>query len=125
MPKIRIDRVNEEIAKAISDILPTVKDPRIAEAGMISVTHVDTSGDFSLSKIYISIFPTNGQAVNPKEIRAGLKSSTGYIRRELAARVRLRISPELQFILDDSIAHGAKILEMIEQVNADTNSVGD
>ena len=125
MPKIRIDRVNEEIAKAISDILPTVKDPRIAEAGMISVTHVDTSGDFSLSKIYISIFPTNGQAVNPKEIRAGLKSSTGYIRRELAARVRLRISPELQFILDDSIAHGAKILEMIEQVNADTDSVGD
>ena len=125
MPKIRIDRVNEEIAKAISDILPTVKDPRIAEAGMISVTHVDTSGDFSLSKIYISIFPTNGQAVNPKEIRAGLKSSTGYIRRELAARVRLRISPELQFILDDSVAHGAKILEMIEQVNADTNSVGD
>ena len=120
MSKVRIDRINEEIAKAVSEILPTVKDPRIASAGMISVTHVDTSGDLSLSKIYLSVFPTEGRTPDRKEIAAGLKSSTGYIRRELSLRVRLRLSPELHFILDDSIAHGAKILDLIEKANAES-----
>ena len=99
MSKVRIDRINEEIAKAIAEILPTVKDPRIASAGMISVTHVDTTGDLSLSKIYLSVFPTDGQVPDRREIAAGLKSSAGFIRRELAMRVRLRLSPELHFIL--------------------------
>ena len=120
MSKVRIDRINEEIAKAIADILPTLKDPRIVSAGMISVTHVDTAGDLSLSKIYLSVYPTDGGVPDKKEIAAGLKSSSGFIRRELAARVRLRLSPELHFILDDSIAHGSKILDLIEKVNSES-----
>ncbi len=115
MSKIRIDRINEEISHAVSEILPTVKDPRVQGAGMISVTHVDTAGDLSLSKIYLSVFPLAGKEVNPKELTQGLKSCSGYIRKELALRVKLRLSPELVFILDDSLDRGAKVINLINQ----------
>lgn len=113
MSKVRIDRINEEISHAISEILPTVKDPRVQDAGMISVTHVDTAGDLSVSKIYISVFPLAGKEVNTKELKAGLKSCSGYIRKELSLRVKLRLSPEPVFILDDSLDRGAKVINLI------------
>ena len=113
MSKVRIDRINEEISHAVSEILPTVKDPRVQDAGMISITHVDTAGDLSVSKIYISVFPLAGKEVNARELKAGLKSCSGYIRKELSLRVKLRLSPEPVFILDDSLDRGAKVINLI------------
>lgn len=113
MAKNRIDRINEEILHALPAILRTVKDPRVQNAGMISVTHVDTAGDLSQCKVYLSVFAP-GVELNKKEFTQGLKSCSGYIRKELAAQVKLRVAPEILFILDDSLDRGAKIIQLIQ-----------
>lgn len=112
---LRTDRINEEIAKAISEILPTIKDPRVQKSGMLTITHVDTSGDLSQAKVYISVFYNKDadQAHVKKELKAGLKSSSGYIRKCLGTAIKLRSLPELFFILDDSLDRGARIIKLI------------
>ena len=107
MASNRIGRINEEVQKELSALLRTVKDPRIAGA-MLTITHVDTTSDLRYSRIYISAL--NG---DEKELLRGLKSASGFLRRELGARLKLRYTPELQFIGDDSIQQGAHILEVL------------
>ena len=110
MASNRIGRINEEVQKELSVLLRTVKDPRIAGA-MLTITHVDTTSDLRYSRIYISAL--NG---DEKELLRGLKSASGFLRRELGARLKLRYTPELQFVMDDSIAYGAHILDMLHNV---------
>ena len=109
MPSNRIGRVNEEIQREMSALIPTVKDPRVAGAGMISVTAVETTQDLKYAKIFVSVLDKSKNAQALK----GLKSASGYLRRELGAALQLRYTPELQFIADDSIRQGAHILEML------------
>ena len=104
-------RVNEEIARELGDILRTVKDPRVSSA-FISIVNVDTTPDLKYCKIRFSVY--NG---NTSETSKGLKSAAGYIRKELAARLNLRLTPELTFIPDTSIEHGAHISALIESLN--------
>ena len=111
MASNRIGRINEEVQKELSALLRTVKDPRIAGA-MLTITHVDTTSDLRYSRIYISAL--NG---DEKELLRGLKSASGFLRRELGAALRLRYTPELQFIADDSIQYGAHILGLIHDAN--------
>ena len=106
----RTQRINEEVLRAVADILPTVKDPRVS--GMISVLRVDVTNDLKHAKIYLSML----EKQDKKEVLRGLISSTGYIRRELGQRVQLRQLPELNFILDDSIAEGNRILDIMGQL---------
>ena len=107
MASNRIGRINEEVQKELSALLRTVKDPRIAGA-MLTITHVDTTSDLRYSRIYISAL--NG---DEKELLRGLKSASGFLRRELGRSLQLRYTPELQFIGDDSIQQGAHILEVL------------
>ena len=109
MPSNRIGRINEEIQREMSSIIPTVKDPRVADAGMVSVTAVETTPDLKYAKIYISVLDKTHSAQALK----GLKSATGYLRRELGQRLNLRNTPELTFVRDDSIDKGAHILDML------------
>ena len=109
MPSNRIGRVNEEIQREMSSLIRTVKDPRVADAGMISVTAVETTPDLKYAKIYISVLDKSASAQALK----GLKSASGYLRRELGHALNLRSTPELSFIRDDSIDKGAHILEML------------
>ena len=109
MPSNRIGRVNEEIQRELAALIPTVKDPRVAGAGMISVTAVETTPDLKYAKIYVSVLDKSASAQALK----GLKSAAGYLRRELGAAVQLRYTPQLQFVADDSIQQGAHILEML------------
>ncbi len=104
-------RVNEEISREVGDILRSVKDPRVSSA-FISIVNVDTTPDLKYCKIRFSVY--NG---NSAEVAKGLKSATGYIRRELAARLNLRLTPELTFIPDTSIEHGAHISALIDSLN--------
>lgn len=104
-------RINEEIARELGDILRSVKDPRIGGA-FISIVNVDTTADLKYCKIRFSVY-TGDQ----KEVAKGLKSASGYIRRELAARLNLRMTPELTFIPDTSIEHGAHISAIIESLD--------
>ena len=113
MASNRIGRINEEIQRELSALIRTLKDPRVSATGMVSITRVDTTGDLRYSRIYVSALDKSQE----KDILKGLKSASGYLRRELGAALRLRYTPELQFIADDSIQYGAHILELIHDAN--------
>ena len=106
----RINRINDEIQKELSALFRELKDPRVSQ-GMVSITRVDTTADLRYAKIYVSALD-KGQE---KEILKGLKSASGYLRRELGHTLQLRYTPELQFVGDDSIQHGAHILELLRK----------
>lgn len=108
MASNRISRINEEIQREMAGLLRTVKDPRL-QGGLVTITHVDTTSDLRYAKIYISALDKSQE----KEMMKGLKSASGYLRRELGAALRLRYTPELLFVADDSIQQGAHILEML------------
>ena len=108
MAKYRQNRINDEMQKEMMSILRRVKDPRVQDA-FISVTAVDCTADLKFAKIYYSAL--RGDA---KEVAKGLKAATGFIRRELAHSLNLRITPELTFIADTSISYGAHISSILE-----------
>ena len=117
MPSNRIGRINEEIQRELSDQLRRLKDPRVSATGMVSITRVDTTGDLRYARIYVSTL----DKARETEVLKGLKSAAGFLRRELGRALQLRYTPELQFIADDSIAHGAHIWRCCGRWNGRTN----
>lgn len=111
MASNRIGRINEEIQRELAQSIRTVKDPRVT--GMISVTAVETTPDLKFAKIYISVLDKSDCA----QVLKGLKSASGYLRRELGRTLNLRNTPELTFVRDDSIDKGAHILDMLRDPN--------
>ena len=111
MAKYRRGRINDEIQKEMTAILRKVKDPRISDA-FISITAADCTADLKYAKIYYSALRGD-----PKEIAKGLKTATGFIRRELARSLNLRMTPELTFIPDSSIAYGAHISSILHSLD--------
>ena len=109
MPSNRIGRVNEEIQRELSSLIRTVKDPRVADAGMVSVTAVEATPDLKYAKIYVSALNKDSSG----QLLKGLKSAAGSLRRELGQRLNLRATPELSFVRDDSIDKGAHILDLL------------
>ena len=112
MASNRINRINEEIQKELSSLMRGLKDPRV-QGGMVTITHVDTTSDLRYARIFVSVLDKTQE----KDVVKGLKSAAGYLRRELGASLRLRYTPELQFIADDSIEYGAHILELLRDPN--------
>ena len=112
MPSNRIGRINEEIQRELSGQLRRLKDPRVSQVGMVSITRVDTTGDLRYARVYVSVLDKTRE----KDALKGLKSAAGFLRRELGQALQLRYTPELQFLPDDSIQHGAHILEVLRQV---------
>ena len=111
MASNRLGRINEEIQRELSALIPTVKDPRVT--GLISVTRVETTPDLHYAKVHVSIL----DKTEANGVIKGLKSAGGYLRRELSRTLNLRHTPELIFERDDSIDHGAHILEMLRDPN--------
>ena len=112
MPNFKIDRVNDDIRRVLSERLRELKDPRVQQ-GLLSITRVDTTRDLRYCKVYLSVL---GE-FNAKDMMKGLKSAAGWLRRELGAALELRYTPELIFELDDSIRHGAHINELIASLD--------
>ncbi len=110
MAKYRLGRINDEMQKELSTILRDVKDPRVSSA-FISITAVETTPDLKFAKVFYSVL-----SGDKKEIAKGLKSSAGYIRRQLAQSLNLRMTPELTFAEDHSIEHGAHISKLLEGI---------
>lgn len=110
MAGYRRGRINEEMAKETANIFREIKDPRVSDA-FVSVTSVDVTPDLKFAKIYFSSI-----GGDKKEIKKGLVSATGFIRRRLAETLNLRITPELTFIPDDSIEYGAHINSLLKSV---------
>lgn len=111
MAKYRRDRINDEMRRELMEILRRVKDPRVGDA-FLSVTAVDCTADLKYAKIYYSTL--RGEE---KEIANGLKAASGFIRRELANRLNLRMTPELTFIRDTSIHYGAHIASILNKLD--------
>lgn len=111
---VKNTRINSEVQKELSMIIREVKDPRIHF--LTSVTDVQVAPDLKTCKAYISVM---GGEEEQQNTLAGLKSAEGYIRRELAHGVNLRNTPELTFILDDSIAYGAAMSKKIADLHVE------
>ncbi len=110
MASFKSSRLGEDIKRELTAILRELKDPRIAP--MTTIVRVDLSNDMSHCKVYVSCFEGFEKA---KTSVAGLTSASGYIRRELFSRLKMRKSPELKFIADNSIEYSAGINEMIKK----------
>ena len=110
MANYRRGRINDEVQKELAMILREIKDPRVSNA-FISVTAVEVTPDLKFAKVYYSAMQGD-----KKEVAKGLKSSAGYIRRQLAQRLNLRMTPELTFYEDHSIAHGAHISKLLGEI---------
>ena len=124
MASNRIGRINEEIQRELSALIRQLKDPRVNTVGMVSVTRVDTTADLRYAKVYVSVLDKSRE----KDALKGLKSASGFLRREIGGALRLRYTPELQFFGDDSMLHGAQVLELlrrVEQSDAQRNGEDD
>ena len=113
----RIERVNTLIRREISELIQhELRDPRMDE--FITVTEVDTSPDLKYAKIYISSM--SGQQEQEK-ILGVFNSAAGFLRTALANKIRIRYTPELHFVWDNSIEHGDRILRLIDEVSQKDN----
>lgn len=107
----RQEKLAELIASELSDLLRTrVKDPRV---GFVSITRVEVSGDYRHAKVYASVMGNKDEQIGTMK---ALQHATGFLRHELASRLDLRYTPEIVFKLDHSLEEGARILELIKEV---------
>lgn len=111
---IKNTRLNEEVMREISNIIRNeIKDPRIHP--MTSVSLAEVAPDLKTCKIYISVL---GDEKQKNDTMAGLKSAAGYARKCLAKSLNLRNTPEIRFILDESIEYGINMSKKIEELSA-------
>lgn len=109
---IKNTRINGEVQRELSNIIRELKDPRIGI--MTAVTAVEVAPDLKTCKAFISVL---GDEQAKADTMAGLKSAAGFIRRELARTVNLRNTPEIRFIMDESIEYGMKMDKLIKEIN--------
>lgn len=113
---IKNTRINMEVHRELSEIIRTeIKDPRVSTA-MITIVAVEVTPDLKYCKAYVSVL---GGEEAAKNAITGLKNAVGYIRRELARRINLRNTPEISFILDQSIEYGVNMSKLIDEVTKD------
>jgi len=109
----RNERTSKLIQREISELIEhQVNDPRLST--LISVTRVSLSPDFKHAKVYVSIL---GDETDKREMLAGFNTASGFLRKELASRLKLKCIPQLSFHYDNSIERGARLLELMGQVN--------
>lgn len=115
---IKNTRINGEVQRELSNIIRgEIKDPRIHE--LTSVVAVEVAPDLKTCKAYISVL---GDEKAQKDTLAGLKSAEGFIRTRLAKTINLRNTPEIRFVLDQSIEYGVRMSKMIDDITRDTHA---
>ena len=108
MPSFKIGRAAADIQRELAQLFREMKDPRVSK--LLSIVKVDVSGDLSYATVYVSAIEGFDKTV---ESVKGLKNAAGYLRRELGSRLKMRKTPELRFVADNSIEHSAHISEII------------
>ena len=109
----RAERVRKALIREVSELLQRhIKDPRIS--GIVSVTDVELSSDCRHAKIFVSVFGKEEDQIKTME---ALESSTGFIRTEIGKRIQTRFTPEIKFIMDDSLERGARVSKLLEQIS--------
>lgn len=115
---VKNTRVNGEVHRALAEIIRSeIKDPRINP--MTSVVTVEVAPDLKTCKAWISVL---GDEESQKDTLAGLKSAEGYIRNLLAKKINMRNTPEIKFILDQSIAYGVSMTKKIDDINREDDA---
>ncbi len=120
MPSYKNNRMSEDIHRELPDIIRQLKDPRISS--MLTVVRVDLAGDGSHCKVYISSLL--GEEDTRQSVK-GLRSAAGFVRRELFSRLKMRKSPEIEFIADNSIAKGAEITRKLQSLAQEDDTEGE
>ena len=111
MSQLRIEKIQELMKQEISQIiLQELKDPRI---GFVTVTQVEVTRDLSIATVFVRIMGNDKQI---EDTWNGLSSSLGFIRREVGHRIRLRVTPELKFVLDKSLDYSDHIQKLLLQI---------
>ena len=119
MSMYKNDRTAEDIRREITAVIRELKDPRV-QGKLLTVVRIELANDLSFGKVYISALEGYDTAVNAVK---GLQHAQGLIRREVANRLRLRKSPELKFIADDSVRKGIELWQEFEsKTRKDTNN---
>jgi ribosome-binding factor A len=108
MPGARMRRVNEAVREVLSAHIDDLKDPRI---GFVTVTAVETSPDLSHARVYVSVL---GDDDERSEALTGLQSAAGFLQSKLGAELTMKRTPTLQFLYDESIDHGMRINELLD-----------
>lgn len=111
---LRNERVRKTLMKEIADIIQKdIKDPRIS--GVISITDIELAHDNFFAKVYFSVFTTNEET--KQQTIDALEDNVSKIRYEVGKRIRLRLTPELRFIPDDSLERGTKVMDLIDKIS--------
>lgn len=113
MAKFRQQKIDEEIKRELSSLIPSLKDPRL-DGLLISVTGVEVTRDLKYAKVFVSIL---ADADRKKEVIKGLESSGGFLRKMLGERIKVRYTPLLSFVSDNSIEYGTHINKIINDLN--------
>jgi ribosome-binding factor A len=111
MSKYRRGRINDAVAQELAIALGEVREPKVIN-NFVSITRAEVAPDLKYAGIYFSCIGDSKEAIE------GLKKCTGMLRHHLATKLNLRITPELTFIKDGSIEHGAKIARLIEEIHS-------
>jgi ribosome-binding factor A len=120
MPTRRQQQVSELIHRELSQLLwREARDPRLAD---VTITDVRITPDLLLARVYFSVL---GGAEEEKAAQAGLERATGYLRSQLAARVQLRLAPELVFEVDRSAEYGRRIDQLLDEISAESHPDDD
>ena len=115
MGKYRRGRINDAVAEELAIALGDVREPKVIN-NFISITRAEVAPDLRYATVYFSCIGDS------KEASEGLSKCTGMLRHHLAATLNLRITPELRFVKDGSIEHGAKIARFLEEINSQKES---
>ena len=111
MAGFKVDRASQDIKRELTDIMRSLKDPRVQ--GFLTIVKVELSNDFSYCKIFVSSMDGMEDAKNAVK---GLESASGFIKRELGLRLKMRKIPSLKFIPDDSASYGMTISKMLKDI---------
>lgn len=111
MAKYRRGRINDAVAEELAIALGEVREPKVSD-NFVSITRAEVSPDLKIATVYFSCIGDSG------EVAEGLKKCTGMLRHHLAVTLNLRITPELRFVKDGSIEHGAKIARLLEEIKS-------
>jgi len=112
MSKYRRGRINDAVAEELAVALREVREPKVIN-NFVSITRAEVAPDLKYASVYFSCIGDS------KEAAEGLKKCVGMLRHHLALNLNLRITPELSFIKDGSIEHGAKIAKILEEIHSD------
>ncbi len=111
MAKYRQGKINDAVMQAMSETVREIKDPRVSSA-MVTITAAEVTPDLKFAKIYFS-----AMLADKADVKKGLESASGFLRRALAQKLNLRITPQLTFCEDQSIEHGAHIARLLNQMD--------